>query len=287
MEDEQETTEIQEQAEVPPQGTPVEGTEVQEPEGGDNPAWGPIRDSLDDVSYQAIKPKLKDFDSEAQRRIESVNSKFKWASDLQEQGVTPEQVQQSITVAQRINDNPEEIYQALGQFLQENGRLPKNDQELEEATDNNSDEGGSEDNSRIDQLQQQQEAFQNYMESQEQEKLQQQAQADIDQEIEQLKKNYPDFDNQDIQEVLLRAYNSSSIAAQNGKDEVKPLSDYAQDYKENVRDRIMKAQESRSKAPDVIPTGGGFSTGGEDSKSLGQRSNDEIQDLVSNFLKKS
>ena len=123
-----------------PEGTeqpvtdPVEGAsgpsdnQGESTSGGGNPAWETLRSKLDPISFSKIEEDLRGWDKSAETRIASVNQKL---SDYQKLG-TPEKLQTYANLAQRIDAEPEVIYDALGKFLQKTGRMPSQ-QELETA----------------------------------------------------------------------------------------------------------------------------------------------------------
>jgi hypothetical protein len=131
--DETTGTEIDTAPEVSESSGPVGETTEQQATGdsGGNPAWDSLRSKLDPVSFHNIQEDLKNFDKNAESRISSLNQQLKQYNELG----SPEQLQNYATIAQRLDTEPEVIYNALGEFLKQNGRLPNTEKELQEAVD--------------------------------------------------------------------------------------------------------------------------------------------------------
>jgi len=191
--------------------------------------------------------------------------------------VTPEQIQQSLLIANKLNEDPVAIHEALGNFLRENGRLP-NKQELQEQVDEDaSDEEG--DDPRLSQLEQQQQQMAQFLQQQQEQQQIAQASAELDQEVEAMKKAHPDFQAEDIQEVMQRAALKAQVTG-----EVPPLEAMAAEYI-GLRNRILTTPRAADSAPRLLPTGGGVAQATAGQKSLGQLDKNETQNLVAQMLK--
>lgn len=241
---------------------------------GDNPAWGVLRGKLSPVDYENIKADLSNWDSQAQARINSLTTKYKWASDLLENGTTPDQITQAIGIARRLSENPADIYASLGEYLKTNGMLPGAELPVDEdqPVDENADP-------RLAQLMQQQQAMQEFIQQQQEQQEVARATAELEQQVNQLKAAHPEYADEDIREVLARA---TLVANKTGT--VPPLEDMAKDYEQNVRQRILSAPRPGAQAPRMIPTSGSIPLGSPNEVSLGKRSNQDIQNLVANVL---
>ena len=196
--DETTGTEIDASTEAPESSGPVETAEAPaESTSSGNPAWESVRTKLDPISFRAIEDELKNWDKQAESRISSLNQQLKSYSELG----SPEQLQNYVAIAQKLDTEPEVIYQALGEFLKQNGRMPQTEQELQEAVDEQ--EEGQEDviDPRLAQLEQQQEQMRQFLEQQEMMRIQQEADASLENEIAELKAAQPDFTEDDIKEI--------------------------------------------------------------------------------------
>jgi uncharacterized phage infection (PIP) family protein YhgE len=243
--------------------------------GGDNPAWADLRSALDPISYNAAKPFLSKFDQEANGRISKLNGDLKPYRELGD----VQTLQQAVQVMRNLDEHPEKIYEALGNFLRENGRMPETQAEVQEAVEN-AEEIDPRDQ-QFQQLQEQQEQMRQFLENQEQQRVAAAAEADLSTEIEQLQQAHPDFGPADVREVLQRA----AYAAINGGGKAPSLEEVASDYIENTVNRIRSAPRPGDSAPRLLPTSGGGTPSGESAqKSLGKASRDDVQSVVANLL---
>ena len=277
--DETTGTETETSTEVVDSSGPVEETTEQQTSGdtGGNPAWDSLRSKLDPVSFHNIQDDLKTFDKNAESRISSLNQQLKQYNELG----SPEQLQNYAAIAQRLDTEPEVIYNALGEFLKQNGRLPETQQEMQDAVDEEEATSGNDEapvDPRLAQLEQQTQQMQEFLSQQEQMRIQQEADVVLGQEIDELKQAHPDFTEDDVREVLMRAafqLQSSGKAAK--------LSDVAQEYVDKTVNRIRAVPRPGDSAPRLLPTSGGM-PGGQQAKPLGQLSRNDIQSLIASSI---
>jgi len=276
--DETTGTEIGTEPEVSESSGPVEVTTEQQPteESGGNPAWDSLRSKLDPVSFHSIQEDLKNFDKNAESRISSLNQQLKEYNELG----SPEQLQNYATIAQRLDTEPEIIYNALGEFLKQNGRMPETEAELQDAVDEEEAFGTEEApvDPRLAQLEQQQQQMQEFLAQQEQVRVQQEADSALEQEIGELKKAHPDFTEDDVREVLMRAAFQLQSSGKAGK-----LSDVAQEYVDKTVNRIRAVPRPGDSAPRLLPTSGGVPAG-QQATPLGKMSRTDVQSLIASSL---
>ena len=276
--DETTGTEIDTAPEVSESSGPVEETTEQQTSGdaGGNPAWDSLRSKLDPVSFHSIQDDLKNFDKNAESRISSLNQQLKQYNELG----SPEQLQNYATIAQRLDTEPETIYNALGEFLKQNGRMPETEAELQTAVDDEEAFGTDETptDPRIAQLEQQQQQMQDFLAQQENVRVQQEADSALDQEINELKKAYTDFSEEDVKEVLMRAAFQLQSSGKPTK-----LADVAQEYVEKTVNRIRAVPRPGDSAPRLLPTSGGM-PGGQQATPLGKLSRNDVQSLIASSL---
>ena len=277
--DETTGTETETSTEVVDSSGPVEETTEQQTSGdtGGNPAWDSLRSKLDPVSFHNIQDDLKTFDKNAESRISSLNQQLKQYNELG----SPEQLQNYATIAQRLDTEPEVIYNALGEFLKQNGRLPETAQEMQDAVDeeeatNENDEAPVD--PRLAQLEQQTQQMQEFLSQQEQMRIQQEADVVLGQEIDELKQAHPDFTEDDVREVLMRA---AFQLQSNGK--AAKLSDVAQEYVDKTVNRIRAVPRPGDSAPRLLPTSGGM-PGGQQAQPLGKLSRNDVQSLIASSI---
>lgn len=107
-------------------GTPAEptgeGTGIN-PDAGDNspgpnPAWEPVLSVLPEQFHGVVTPHFQQWDQAAQQRIESVNSQlaqYEPYNKFVEHGITPDEVEQGLRLMYEINNNPQNVYNALAE----------------------------------------------------------------------------------------------------------------------------------------------------------------------------
>lgn len=266
-----------------PQDVPLDSQGVTEPETGnsqetdstpgENPAWAAYKEALDPITYERIKPILAKSDKDVQSRFEKIHEGYKPYKELIDNEVDPQLVQQSLSLVQQIESNPEVVYNSLKSFLQQNGRLPDSEEELEEHQEQEQEEEAPED-PRIAQLEQ-------WAYEQEQQKLQQSAETWLDGEISRVQQAHPELTPEDMREVLQRA---AAHATQTGE-EIGDLDPYVKgvlDYQQSILTRPRPGDN----APNLVPSGGGVPNGGP-KRTLGSLSNNETQDVLATLVEKS
>jgi hypothetical protein len=276
--DETTGTEIDTSPEVSESSGPVGETTGQQTSGdsGGNPAWDSLRSKLDPVSFYNIQEDLKSFDKNAESRISSLNQQLKQYNELG----SPEQLQNYAMIASRLDTEPEVIYNALGEFLKQNGRLPNTEQELQSAVDEEeaTNEYESSVDPRLAQLEQQQQQMQEFLAQQENMRVQQEADYTLEQEINELKQAHPEFSEDDVREVLMRAAFQLQSSGKTTK-----LSDVAQEYVDKTVNRIRAVPRPGDSAPRLLPTSGGM-PGGQQAKPLGKLSRNDVQSLIASSI---
>lgn len=268
------TDSVDTSAEVPTADSgPVDGGDNLASDAGGNPAWESLRTKLDPISFKSIEEDLKGWDKSAETRISTLNSQLKPYKDLGE----VEQLQSYAALAQQIDAQPEVIYEALGNFLRENGRMPETQAELQDAVDDTED-GQEYRDPRFDELQQQQEQMRQFLEQQENARMEQEADKALEQEIGQLQQSFPDFTQDDIQEVLMRA----AFELTNGSE--RKLEEVAKEYIEKTVNRIRAVPRPGDSAPRLLPTSGGVPTSNGQGTPLGKMSRSDVQSLIAASL---
>jgi len=245
-----------------------------------NPFWGEVEKLTGPNVYKLIQPHLAKADTEARQRVESVNQSYAPWKQLVDQGITPEHVMQSIGVVRQLND-PQgqlQIYESLRNFLQENGRLP-DQQELQGQVEEDTD---PENDPRFDNLAKQQQAIVQFLQAQQQREQQaqitQEADAWADNEWKRVTQAHPELSREDLADV------AQILAAQTNRGE-EPNLDNAVAAFSAMRDRIRTTPRPGQNAP-RIPSGvgGGTPQGGAiDPSSL---SKDQRRELVAQMLQR-
>lgn len=83
---------------------------------GPNPAWNDVLSILPEQFHGVVTPHFQKWDQAAQQRIESVNSQlqsFEPYKPFVEHGITSEEIEQGLRLMFEINNNPQNVYDAL------------------------------------------------------------------------------------------------------------------------------------------------------------------------------
>ena len=249
---------------------PIESTGPED-NGGFNPAWEPIKEKLGDAAFQLIQPELSKWDQGVNKRFETINQQYAPYKDLG----TVEELQGYKQIIQQMDSNPEAIYDALGTFLKENGRMPSQE-EAQEIADELDEEAETLRDPRFDELAKQQEQIKQFLEQQQEVEIRAKADAELAQEITDLTSNRG-YSQDDMREILSRAAYLSSQT-----DKIVPLSVAADEF-DALRERILSTPRPGDSAPRLLPTSGGTPSNSQN-KSLGELSRNETQDLIAGFL---
>lgn len=280
-----------------PVEAPVETSGTPAPETGGNPAWEPFRSEFDPITYSRLEPLLKDLDRGVQQRFEKNAQEYGWAKDLVGQGLQPEYVQQAVSFAQMVQEQPEAIYEKLHAYLSETGRLPNaatqevlakevaNEQQGTDPTAEGADPAQGfqlppEVQKQLDELNQFKEQQQKFIEEQAAAEQARQEDEQLANEITSLRDAHPEYSDEDIREVLNRALLKMEQTGQPVS-----LADADQEYIAHLN-RIRSTPRPGQLAPTLLPTSGGAPTSAAP-VSLGSRSRQETQDMIAGLLTQS
>lgn len=180
---------------TPIEGGEVQGTEVSETESspGLNPAWGEALSAIPEQFHGVLTPHFEKWDQSAQQRIEQANqtvSQFEGYKPFVENNVSPQDLEQGMQLMYQLNANPQAVYNALAEAY---GLGPTAEIESEEEEGDESEAQIFQD-PRYDQLQQGLDTVAQVILQQEQQKVESQADAALDAEINALKEKHPNFD---------------------------------------------------------------------------------------------
>lgn len=287
--------------------TPEVVVEITAPEGGEqqqeiipvetpsgiNPAWEPLRNELDPISFSRIERHLREMDNAGQQRFTKLNEDFKWAKELQDQGWTPDRVSSAIQFATNLDDNPEIIYQQLGQFLQENGRMPADEQELLESVDGNEAEAEVlDEDPRFKQLsdkqkslEDQQQRIDDFFAQQEEQRQAQVIETQLTSELSALEESRKDLTRPDIAEILRYAGSQTEANRVSGVDKIVSIAEATQWF-DSLKNRFLSAPRPGDSAPQLLPTSGGVPTG-QTQKRPSEYTSAEVQALIAGGIQSS
>lgn len=220
-----------------------------------NPFWKEVEEKLGPNNYAVIRPYLEKTDTEYRQGITKANDRLKPYQQYQpfiDQGVSPEILQQSMALARQLDAEPEKVYESLGNFLRQNGRLPDNQELAEQVTSEEEDPRDA----QLRQLQENQGQLQQFIQQQvasaHKAQMDQQADAWLDNEVKGLQAK--GFDGEDVKEIIRIA--TSQVNSGQEPDLAKAAEHYV-----GLQNRIRTAPRPGSSAPRV-PGGVGGGTPG-------------------------
>jgi hypothetical protein len=255
--------------------TPEEGTQghVESPEevtqapdtGSDNkPPYASYLEGLPTSVVPLVEPIFKKWDSDTGKKFQEVHSQYEtykpW-SNFVDNGVDPEDALRGLILLQKLQENPQEVYQQIGKSFGfgEQGQQPE--QTVEEFEDGLPTIAGD---PRFQQVEQMTQLVADYIVKQEQQKRQAEADSSLDKELSDLKSKHGDFDEAFVISQML-----------NGK-----TGEQAVQLFNQVIDSALK-QRQRPAAPTIMNSGGGVPSTTVD---VGKASKKEIQNLIQQRL---
>ena len=83
-------------------------------EGGSNPAWNEFYEAIPQDYHEVVTPLLKKWDSGVNERFQKIHNEYSDYKSFKENGYTAEQLDFAISLAQAIQEKPQDIWKALG-----------------------------------------------------------------------------------------------------------------------------------------------------------------------------
>jgi hypothetical protein len=83
--------------------------------GGPNPAWSELLGVIPQDLHSQVVPHLQKWDQGVQKRFTEVQSKYQPFEQFVSSGVEPSQIETAMQVMQAIEQNPQAVYDSLGQ----------------------------------------------------------------------------------------------------------------------------------------------------------------------------
>lgn len=159
-----------------PSGVPQGG-------GNGNPAWNEFLEPIPQEYHDKVRPVLEKWDKGVQERFGKVHSQYEPWKPIIDAGVDPETASFSINLLNAINDNPRQVYEAIGNYYQltgQNGSPSGQGPEPEELEEDPYD-------GRFAALERQNQIMAQHLIKQREEKLEAQASAELDRELTELR----------------------------------------------------------------------------------------------------
>ena len=223
------------------------GQQTTEPQG--NPAWQELYGVLPDSLHSVVKPVLEKWET-------GTNTKFQEYAETQkafepykpfiDNQIPAEQIEQALAVAQLIDSNPKQFMEQMQAFFGE--QEPQIQQQQQQP--NNEPPGGEtfgeepfdlESNPYIQQMRQQQDTIANYLAMQAQQQQQQEADAQLAQELDALKQKHGEYDERYV--ITLAASGM-------------PLEDAVKQYHQFV-DSVRNQPRADANVPNILSPSGG------------------------------
>lgn len=268
-----------------PAQTAAPSTIEQPREIGDNPVWAPIREALGDDAYGQIKPHLAKMTDEYHRHVTKVNEEMgafgPYRDYLQMEGMSPDYLARSLSVANRIQHDPTGLYNELGQYLRDQGLLEgePGGEDLEFNTDGE-DPRYADLQQQFEQLQQQTQQMRDYFNNAAQAAQLQQdtqvAEQQVQTQLKDLREANPWIGNREAGLIIQRA---QQMLEQTGK--MPNLADAAAPIIE-MRQSFLSTPRPNDTAPRLPGSGGGIPSGG---KPLSQNTREDDINLLADALK--
>lgn len=253
----------------------------------DNPEWQTYKDKLGEIQYENIKPLLKENDLRVQRLVQKTRDELSYAKKFEPyKDMDPQRLDQLTQIGTMLETDPYQFYKIMADH-------PAIKAELEKVTGTEIDTSAAADidpDAEVDpvvqQLQNQVQALVAQQELQTQaqmtEKEQREAvQADmaLSTELTALRAAHPGLDDQDVNEIEMRAY---IIGQQTGR--TPALEDIAKTVEDRWAAKLNQPRASAS-APLTMPTNGGTPSSAQQTKTPGQMTDSEVQTLIADSIR--
>jgi hypothetical protein len=198
-------------------GTPIEGGEVQgeTPESGgeapgQNPAWNDVLSVLPEQYHQAVTPHFQKWDQSAQQKIEQANqmvSQFEPYKPFVDNGISAEDLEQGLQIAYQINTNPQAVFNALKEAY----GFEAAQAIAQEMAGEEEEEGPDFQDPRFDQLQQGLDLVAQTVLQQQQQKIMQETEAEIDAELNELKQKHPGISEEFALSLMVNGFDVNQV----------------------------------------------------------------------------
>lgn len=263
------------------------GTENQDSpneNGGVNPAWNPVLESIPAEFHNVLTPHFKEWDSNYQKGLEKARSEVQAQYDpykpFIENQVDPQQIQQSLELFQILENDPQRVYEALHeQFGTEDFAQGQDDDDF------SYDPGAVENSPQFQQLQANFNALAEQIQSQQE---QQQEQQIYEEELNNIQSTVedlaPKFQQQygfemDREQVLRIAIQNMEMTNSD-----LDIPGAAKEFADMVSRYRTPAPPPGQQTPNVLPTNGGIPQANFDVTKLDE---DQRQELVAEMLRKA
>ena len=210
--------------------------------GGLNPAWSPLLEKIPSQLHPMVTPHLSEWDKNFQTELQKVQSKYAPYEEILGSGVDPQRLQQALGFFELAESDPQRVYNEMAKFYgygQEDQGQQVQDSEVDDPF------GEVDDDPRLAQLQQQQEAIAQLLLTQHEQEQLRQAEAQVETEINGIRETHPDL-TEDEEIMIFRLATSNQSTLEEAAAELFK-------YKESVSQSTLQGQPH---APSVISATG-------------------------------
>jgi len=236
---------------------------------GLNPAWNDLLQTIPSQLQPQVTPHLQKWDQNYQESLNKVHSQYEGWKPFIDGGVEPSDVDFALGLLNAISTNPQEVQQALNEWLQaEEGGEQYAEYEDEQGQFNSAEQQDPYDITQHPAYQEMESAVQTMAQillGQREEEQQALADSELDSEISTLKDTYGDFDER---YVLGLAMNDENLS----------LEDAVKEYVQ-LQDQILSGK--RKPGPPILGSGGSSPNTGLDTTKM---SSSETKALVAQML---
>ena len=216
-----------------------------------NPAWEPVLKEMPEIFHEKLKGHFSQWDKgyteleTSKKQLEEQYEPYKPYL-----GVDPQAIQYGLTMLQRAQQSPLELYRSLEQYVRQQGLLQDPEQETQEGEDLSEDPWRSEFEERQRQLDEQQQGIQQYIEQQAYEQEVSVNEQEVDKQIQAVLAKYGER-AVNVDDLLMRMF----VQAQQENGNFDAESAYQQQLSTF---KALYAQQNGSSrpAPSVLPAGG-------------------------------
>lgn len=200
-------------------GTPDGGNGTFDGNGttGQNPAWNPFLEAVPQEYHEKVTPLLQEWDKGVNERFQKVHSEYEPYKPYKEAGVTPDTINIALSVLNTLQENPEYLWKSLGEYHkfgqepQDTAGLPGQGQGEPEGQEVFHDP-------RYDELSQNYQKLAEFVLGQHEAQEAAQADAELDVELKNLRKQYGDYDEDYVVSKMLNQGMSGEEAVKSFKE---------------------------------------------------------------------
>jgi hypothetical protein len=173
---------------------------------GGNPAWQEFLEPIPQELHEKVRPVLEKWDKGVQDKFNTVHQQYEPWKPIIDAGVDPDTANFALNLLNSINENPEQVWKAIGEYykLSPQGTTSgQGQQELQVEEDPY--------DPRISTLERQNQIMAAHLVKQQEDRLAAQAEAQLDQELSSLRTKYKaqgDFSEQFVLAYMQNGFNS-------------------------------------------------------------------------------